>query len=73
VWGGLSAAERRHQVRWYGRKYGLTEDETRKLLDTGRSWEIEGELDRWRDAHGLPATNSPLSRGKLLSLIRGGR
>ncbi len=70
-WAELSEHERRSIVRWYGNKYGLTADETRQLVDTQRAWEIQGELEWWRAHHGLPAHGSGLTRGALMTLVRG--
>lgn len=75
----LSKAEVDQKVRWYGQKYGLKRAEALALLgDTStsaakvneRTERIEGALDAWRQGNGWPTASSPLSRGRLLSLIR---
>jgi hypothetical protein len=57
-------------VRWYSRKYGLTNVQATSLLQTHSAQEIDRDVEAWREKHGLPAANSPLARGKVLELIR---
>lgn len=52
-------------------KYGLTTAESKSLARHARRDEIERKLETWRAEHGMPAANSPLCRGALLSLIKG--
>ncbi len=66
----LSAAEKSHLIRWYGRKYGLTDSEALRLGGSRRSAAIEQRLDKWRARNGLPPSSSPLSRGMLRDIMK---
>lgn len=46
--------------------YGLTAEEARRVEARP---EVLQALDAWRVQNGLPATASPLTRGKLLELL----
>jgi len=59
-------------ARWLARKYGLDNQEARELAGHPRSSEIIARVERWREGNGLPAPNSPLSRGRLLDELRRG-
>jgi hypothetical protein len=56
--------------RWFSKKYGLSSVDVTKLLHCERPDLIERELEVWRLAHGLPAMTSPLTRGKLMEIVR---
>jgi hypothetical protein len=64
-----STAERAHLRKWFSRKYGLSSSEVSKLLAHPDVHGLEGRLERWSEEHGLPAQNSPLSRGKLMEMV----
>jgi hypothetical protein len=65
--------EKKFFYRWYGKKYGLRALELDALWKCHRVDRLEQELEAWQKDHGWPATNSPLTRGKLVELIRSGR
>jgi hypothetical protein len=74
----LSEVELSRLVRRYVNKYSLTAAETLKFIGSSRDPEtigaridaIEMALETWREANSLPHTQSSLTRGKLLSLIK---
>lgn len=53
--------------RFLARKYGLSAEEAGRLASHPDQTEIVRRVERWRDDHGLPAADSPLVRGVLLS------
>jgi hypothetical protein len=56
--------------RFLAKKYGLKSDEAKKLANHPKSRSIIAAHEKWRDANGLPAASSPLSRGKLLDMLK---
>lgn len=56
-------------VRNLSKTYGLTSEEAERFADHPKHRQILKELDEWRNEHGFPATNSPLTRGKLQDLM----
>ena len=68
----ITQAQYIHLVKRMSRQYGLTADESRKLLNHPRYFDIREAHFAWRERYGLPAEDSPLSRGKLLELINKG-
>lgn len=55
--------------RWLAKRFGLTAGEVERLYDHPRRAIIIDRLETWRESIGLPATNSGLVRGKLLSIL----
>jgi hypothetical protein len=65
----MGPKERAHLQRWFSSKYGLTSSEVGRLLAHPDVHGLQGRLEHWREAHGLPAENSGLSRGKLMEMV----
>jgi hypothetical protein len=65
----MTESEKGFALRWYGKKYGLTISEAQHLYASD-SQSVESKFERWREEHGLPATNSPLARSKLLEFVK---
>lgn len=61
-----------NDLRWLYRMYGLNTQEGVSFLKLPQYKRdiIENDLHEWRGFHGMPASNSPLSRGYLLDAIR---
>lgn len=57
-------------VRFYASKYGLTNDEAQRLINHPNREQIVRATEQWREEHGFPAPNSPLSRGYLLDRMK---
>ena len=58
-------------ARWLEKRFALSQGEVKRLLARPER-DVEDILNRvegFRDAHGLPATSSPLVRGYLLELV----
>jgi len=56
-------------VKRMSRQYGINAEESRKLLNHPRYYDIKEAHYVWRERYGFPAEDSPLSRGKLIELI----
>jgi hypothetical protein len=77
-WDSTTGTERRHAEYketvflrgWYAKKYGLSAHQVQQLMRCDRIDIVERELEKWREANGLPATNSPLTRGKLMAFVK---
>jgi hypothetical protein len=65
--------ERRAFFRKFGKKYGLDAVGLDALHRCRHVDRLEQELDAWRQAHGWLATNSPLTRGELMAMVRSGK
>jgi hypothetical protein len=55
--------------KFLAKQFGLTAQEATKLASSPRQRQILQALEKWRKANGMPAENSPQSRGKLKSLM----
>lgn len=65
-----TAIASQYLIRYLSKEFGLTSKEAKSLAIHPKHREIIERLDKWRGQHGYPAPNSPLSRGKLLELMR---
>jgi len=68
--GHISEREFDESARLEAKKYGLDHEEALQFVRHPRYLSIRGEVERWREQHGFPATNSSLTRGYLISRIR---
>lgn len=66
----MMTTEKQSLILWYAKKYGISFTEARALAEHSNWHKIESYLETWRSENGLPAASSPLSRGKLLSLMK---
>lgn len=72
---GLSSGSSKtmqHLARWFSRKYGLSMAEATRMANRDNVEELERKHEEWRVAHGMPAANSPISRGKLQKMLLDG-
>lgn len=66
----MSPSEYKHSgAAFLARKYGLKKSEAEKLATSPLQHQIVADHERWRERHGWPAADSPLSRGKLLKSL----
>ena len=58
-------------MKFLARKYGLSAAEVQRLVDHPQRETIVTIVERFRDANGFPAPDSPLVRGLLLDMVNG--
>lgn len=66
----LSDRDFEQAARFEGKRYGLTHEETLRLVRHPRFLSIRDDVEHWREQHGFPAANSSLTRGYLRSRLR---
>lgn len=66
----ISDREFEQSARFEAKKYGLKHEEALRFVKHPRYLSIRNEVERWREQHGFPATNSSLTRGYLLDKLR---
>jgi hypothetical protein len=66
----ISDREFEQAARLDSKKYGLKHEEALRFVKHPRYLSIRDDVERWREQHGFPATNSSLTRGYLLSKLR---
>jgi hypothetical protein len=55
----------RASMKWHSKKYGVGPDVAARITE-----DMANRVEDWREAHGLPAADSPLVRGVLMDMIR---
>lgn len=68
--GGLSDHYQDQTAKFYVKKYGISQDDALKIVQSPRRTRIDREIEEWRAQYGYPDNNSPLVRGFVRDRIR---